>query len=116
MKKIFAFVLALVMVCMFSACNITPTVVYDSHNDNEVTIVFADLAEVPGYKHLYYSVNTHTVYYLYGITSTVGSTFMDSYISNGNSCKYLDGKIVEVVNGEIVAVVEITTWEGKNTN
>ena len=79
MKKIFAFVLALVMVCMFSACNITPTVVYDSHNDNEVTIVFADLAEVPGYKHLYYSVNTHTVYYLYGITSTVGSTFTEMF-------------------------------------
>lgn len=106
MKKIFAFVLAMVMVaCMFTACGVATY--YDSETHTEVAFVFADLVAIPEYDNLYYSVNTRTVYY----GDFVGQeSYMAPYLSNGNGCKYLDNEIVEVVEGEVVAVVEITAW------
>ena len=95
MKKIFAFVLALVMVaCMFTTCG--STAVYDSQNDITVEVDYADLAPIPGRDYLYYSVSTHTVYYLYAGLSQYTS-FMCPYISNGHYCEYVGSEIVEVI-------------------
>lgn len=100
MKKIFSIVLALVLVVSvftISGCSgmFDYEVVYDKENNISAEIVRADLAKVPGYDYLWYSINTHTVYYL-GYSNEYNS-WMCPYISNGHYCEYINGKIVEVV-------------------
>ena len=97
MKKIFSIVLALILlisVLTMSSCYSSSNVVYDIENDNSAYIYKADLTPVPGYDYLYYSINTHTVYYL-GFESKWNS-WMCPYISNGHYCEYVNGEIVEI--------------------
>lgn len=112
MKKIFAFVLAMVMVaCMFSACGKSNTA-YDSEKHVVVEVDIADLVQIPGYDFLFYNVTNRTVYYLFEeIGYNRGCGFMAKYISNGHNCEYVDEQIVEVVDGEIVAVVSMYNLE-----
>ena len=98
MKKIFAFVLAVVMVAvLFTGCAETKKA-YDSEKDAVVEVEIADLVQIPGYAYLYYSTTTRTVYYLFedrpGSHSACG--FFGPYIINGHTCEYVNGKIVEV--------------------
>jgi len=95
MKKIFAFVLAMVMVAtLFGGCSAR------EENDSEVESEYADLVQIPGYDYLCYSTTDQTVYYLF-----VGykKGFFGPYIRNGHYCEYIDGHIVEVVPIEEVA-------------
>ena len=98
MKKIFALVLAMVLVAtMFAGCSETSTA-YESERDAVVEAVFADLAQIPGYDYLYYSTTDRTVYYLY-TDSKIGGfsySFFGPRIINGHNCEYVDGEIVEV--------------------
>ena len=97
MKKIFSIVLTLILlvsVFTMSSCSSSSNVVYDKENDSSATVYVADLTPVPGYDYLYYSINTHTVYYL-GYNSQHNS-WMCPYISNGHYCEYINGEIVEV--------------------
>lgn len=97
MKKIFSIVLALILlvsIFTFSSCSSSSNVIYDKENDNSAHIYVADLAPVPEYEYLYYSINTHTVYYLQG--DSQWNSWMCPYISNGHYCEYINGEIVEV--------------------
>lgn len=99
MKKIFAFVLALVMVaCMLVGCAEAKTA-YDSEKDTVVEVAFADLVQVPGYDYLYYSSKDRTVYYLFErhANFNYATGFFGPYIRNGHNCEYRDGEIVEVI-------------------
>jgi len=98
MKKIFAFVLAMIMVaCMLVGCGEVKTA-YDSEKDAVVETVIADLVQIPGYDYLYYSTKERTVYYLYKQGSGRSATgYMCEYIRNGHTCKYVGGEIVEVI-------------------
>ena len=99
MKKIFSIVLALVLlvsIFTISGCSsiFENEVLYDKENNISAEIVHADLAPVPGYDYLYYSINTHTIYYLSYYSQY--SSWMCPYISNGHYCEYINGEIVEV--------------------
>lgn len=99
MKKIFAFVLAMVMVAtLFTACG-KSNAVYDSEKDAVVEAAFADLVQIPGYDYLYYSATDRSVYYMFerhdGWDHATG--FFGSYVRNGHTCEYVGGEIVEVI-------------------
>lgn len=114
MKKIFAFVLTLIMVaCMFTGCGETqPETAYDSEKDAVVEVTIADLTQVPGYDYLYYNTINRTVYYLFDQRGYKrASGFMAKYISNGHMCEYVNGQLVEVMDGEIVGVVSLRDLE-----
>ena len=99
MKKILAFVLAMVMVaCIFIGCGKSKTA-YDSEKAAVVEVSFADLVQIPGYDYLYYSTTERTVYYLFEkyTDSSYSSGFFGPYIRNGHYCEYIDGEIVEVI-------------------
>ena len=50
MKKIFAFVLAMVMVaCIFTGCSKETKTAYDSEKDIVVEVALADLIQIPNY-------------------------------------------------------------------
>ena len=94
MKKIFAFVLALVMVaCMLVGCRKAETA-YDSEKDGVVKVQVADLAQIPGYDYLYYSTTDRTVYYY--LISFETRCFGPKII-NGHYCEYRNGQIIEVI-------------------
>ena len=94
MKKIFAFVLAMIMVaCMLVGCGEVKTA-YDSEKDAVVETVIADLVQIPGYDYLYYSTTTRTVYYWFPLGY---AGYMCEYIRNGHTCEYVKGEIVEVI-------------------
>lgn len=61
-----------------------------------------DITNVPGHKYLYYSTSTRIVYKVY-VNKDI--EFLDIFTSNGHLCKYLNGKIMEVVDDEIIAIV-----------
>lgn len=66
----------------------------DPNSNSAIEVAFADLAKVPEHEGIYYSINTRTVYYL----RLGGHSYnMMPYISNGCYCKYVNGKIEEVV-------------------
>lgn len=72
--------------------------IYDSQNDIYVEVEFADLTPVPEYDYLYYSINTHQVYYLFKLGSGQTSRgYMAPYLSNGHTCKYEGREIVEII-------------------
>ena len=104
MKKVFAFVLAMVMVvCMFTGCGATKTA-YDSEKNTVVEVEFADLVQVPGYDYLYYSAAERTIYYCFEKYPKTHSTtgYLAPYIRNGHYCEYRDGEIVEVITTVII--------------
>ena len=102
MKKIFAFVLAMIMVAvLFASCGATTAATYyDSQNDTNVTMFLnTDLVSIPGSDYLKYSINTHTVYYVFRDgTGRSSVAYMSPYISNGHTCEYIAGEIVEEKN------------------
>lgn len=114
MKKIFTFVLAIVMVAtMFAGCGTAPETAYDSEKDAVVEVEFADLVQIPGYDYLYYSTTTRTVYYVFDIgPGDYATGHMCEYIRNGHYCEYVDGKIVEVIPTvkilELVPIEDVT--------
>lgn len=99
MKKIFALVLALVMVAtLFVGCEETQETAYDSEKDAVVEVAFADLVQIPGYNYLYYSTTTRTVYYVFDVgPGNYATGHMCEYLRNGHTCEYVDGEIVEIV-------------------
>ena len=109
MKKIFAFVLAMVMVaCIFTGCSKETKTAYDSEKDIVVEVALADLIQIPNYDYLYYSTTERTVYYLfekYAFTD-YASGFFAPYIRNGHYCEYINGEIVEVIS--IVQIEDVT--------
>ena len=99
MKKLFSIVLALILlVSIFTMSGCTSIfeneVLYDTENNISAEIIRADLALVPGYDYLCYSINTHTIYYL--SYSNQYTSWLCPYISNGHYCEYINGEIVEV--------------------
>ena len=109
MKKIFAFVLAMVMVaCIFTGCSKETKTAYDSEKDIVVEVALADLIQIPNYDYLYYSTTERTVYYLfekYAFTD-YALGFFAPYIRNGHYCEYINGEIVEVI--PIVQIEDVT--------
>lgn len=61
-----------------------------------------DITNVPGHEYLYYSTSTRIVYKVY-VNEDI--EFLDIFTNNGHLCKYLNGKIMEVVDDEIIAIV-----------
>ena len=99
MKKLFAFILTMVLVaCLFTGCSEAETA-YDSEKDTVVEVAFADLIQVPEYDYLYYSAKDRTVYYLFERHANFehATGFFGPYIRNGHYCEYHDGKIIEVI-------------------
>ena len=97
MKKILAFVLALVVIAsLFTGCGKAK----ESDLPETPEIAIADLVKLPDpeYDYLFYSAKTGTVYYLFIHGSMQYETgFMSPYIMNGHTCQYKNGKIVEVI-------------------
>ena len=99
MKKFYVVILAVIMVaCMFTACRATSPVHNSEKNEEIDDVVVADLAPIPGYNYLYYSLTERTVYYLFDMGIGQAKTgYMCEYIRNGHNCEYLDGEIMEVI-------------------
>lgn len=65
-----------------------------------------DIINIPGHEFLYYSLSTREVY---GLSIEDDGKYFESFISNEHLCKYIKGKIVEVVDDEVVAIVHSAT-------
>jgi len=77
MKKIFTFILAIVMVAtLFTACGTKST------ESQQTTVTNIDLHSIPGYTDLVYLDETGTVYYYR--SSPGGYSWMAPYIINGH--------------------------------
>ena len=78
--------------------------VIDDLTDNElVNDEFpADIVNVPGHKSLYYNINTREVYII-SIEDDI--EYLEMFTNNNHLCKYIKGRIVEVVDNEVVAIV-----------
>lgn len=79
----------------------------DDISENKIEVEYVDdfpddITNVPGYEYLYYSTSTWDVYKVYFNDDI---EFLDIFTNNGHLCKYLNGKIMEVVDGEIIAIV-----------
>lgn len=61
-----------------------------------------DITNVPGHEYLYYSTSTRIVYKVY-VNEDI--EFLDIFTSNGHLCKYLNGKIMEVVDDGKLLIV-----------
>lgn len=65
-----------------------------------------DIINIPGHEFLYYSLSTREVY---GLSIEDDGEYFESFISNEHLCKYIKGRIVEVVDDEVVAIVHSAT-------
>lgn len=65
-----------------------------------------DIINIPGHEFLYYSLSTREVY---GLSIEDDGEYFESFIINEHLCKYIKGKIVEVVDDEVVAIVHSAT-------
>lgn len=61
-----------------------------------------DIVNVPGYDLLYYSIETGKVYKVF-IKDDI--EYLDIFTINNHLCKYINGKIMEVVDDKIIAIV-----------
>lgn len=78
-------------------------VVDDLTDDELVADDFpADIINVPGHISLYYSIDTFDVYSTY---IENGIENLETFTSNNHLCKYINGRVVEVVDDELVAIV-----------
>ncbi len=99
MKRIYIIV-TIVLIAMLSltACGGT----YANDTDTAATEI-ADLKPIAGKEnHLVYDINTRVIYYMFSTIEKGGYKgygYFGPYVStNGNFCKYVDGRIVEIVN------------------
>ena len=91
----------------FSTKKEKDNVVDDLTDDELVADDFpADIVNVPGHNSLYYSIDTLDVYSTYVEN---GIENLETFTSNEHLCKYIKGRIVEVVDGEVVAIVHSAT-------
>lgn len=79
----------------------------DDISENNVEVEYVDdfpddIINVPGHEYLYYSTSTLVVYKVY-VNDDI--EFLDIFTNNGHLCNYLNGKIMEVVDDEIIAIV-----------
>ena len=82
-------------------------VVDDLTDDELVADDFpADIVNVPGHNSLYYSIDTLDVYSTYVEN---GIENLETFTSNNHLCKYINGRVVEVLNNEVVAIVLTAT-------
>ena len=82
-----------------------PDIVDDIFGDMEVADeidVPLDIVNVPGHRFLYYSPSTR---YVYGVYFTESAKIFDMYTSNNRFCKYLNGRIMEVIDNKVIAAV-----------
>ncbi len=65
-----------------------------------------DIIQVPGHSFLYYNRVTLDVY---GVIIEDDIESLVEFTSNNRLCKYIQGKIVEVADGRVVAIVHSAT-------
>ena len=76
---------------------------YSNSEDIEVRDDFpSDILNIPGRQFLYFSHETRIVYQMYEENEI---EFLEPFISNNHLCMYIKGKVVEVVDDRIVAIV-----------
>lgn len=61
-----------------------------------------DKIKIPGHESLYYSLISNDVFM---VLEEGDIEYLEFFTSNGHECKYVNGKVVEVVNDSIVAIV-----------
>ena len=102
-KRIISLVMVIIIIIIavtLTACNEIPEA-----NTTEYTISdISNFKAIEGEDTLFYDISTKIVYYLFSTKYTSGHNgygygYMSPYISeNGNFCRYVDGKIVEITN------------------
>ena len=100
-KRIISLVMALFIISLaviLTACYSPPQKL---SNPESISAGISDLKKIEEKDLLFYDIDTKIVYYLFSTTfsnSTYeGYSYMSPYISeNGNYCRYIDGKIVEI--------------------
>ena len=65
-----------------------------------------DIVNVPGHDFLYFSLTTRDVYRVF-IKDDI--EFLAIFTSNNHLCKYINGRIMEVVDGKLIAIVHTAT-------
>lgn len=74
-----------------------------SENNIEIVDDFPDdIVNVPGHIFLYYSISTMDVY---KVSITDDLEILDVFTNNGHMCKYIGGKIMEVVDDGKLLIV-----------
>jgi len=98
-KRILVLALIVILVvCFLFACDI-PTY---SNPVDEAANETSQFVSIDGKNYLSYSKDTGVVYYMFSTSERTGYagygyTYFAPYISeNGNFCKYVDGKIIEI--------------------
>lgn len=84
--------LVIVIACMLGVCGCSKNeTVYDPLNDTYVEVEFDNYTQVPGYDYLYYSLDSHQVYYF-------EDDVLTEYYINSHPCKYIGGNLEEIVD------------------
>lgn len=79
----------------------------DDISQNNIEVEYVDdfpddIVNVPGHNYLYYSINTCDVYKVF-VKDDI--EYLDIFTSNNHLCKYVNGRIMETVDGKIIAIV-----------
>ena len=90
----------IILAVTLTACGDAP---HELRSPESISSSISNLEVIDGEDILFYDKNTKVVYYLFSTdlartsTNARGFGFMSPYISeNGNYCRYIDGKIVEI--------------------
>ena len=75
----------------------------EDDEDIEIADAFPkDIQNVPGHEFLFFSYETRFVYKMYEEDDI---EFLEPFVFNNHLCKYINGRIMEVVQDRIIAIV-----------
>lgn len=98
-RAIVLVIVAAIMCCMLTACDFSTS----SNSVDSSAISSASFKTIDGKETLVYSTETRVVYYMFSTSKAVadrgfGYSYFAPYISeNGKFCRYINDKIVEIV-------------------
>ena len=83
----------------------------DDISSDNIEVEYVDdfptsVVKVPGHEFLFYNIDTLDVYEMF---IKDDYEFLDIFIVNNHKCKYLSGKIVEMLDDKIIAFVHPAT-------
>lgn len=73
---------------------------FEDADDDEI---LTDIFNIPGHENLYYSLSTREVYCL--SFEDDDREYFVSFIHNNHLCRYINGRVLEVINDKEVAIV-----------
>ena len=103
MKRIILLIMALIIIILAVTLTGCDTVPQKFNEPQSISSGISNFENIKGEDILFYDRNTKIVYYLFSADrepytqSATGYGYLSPYISeNGNYCRYIDGKIVEI--------------------